>query len=112
MLIDYIGMTRLPFFFDRLVIYSDDWIKIFSPEFIHQTEMSSSIFLKQFPLEVYNMYVDCSENGFDSKKRRMVFHGCVGDKYNKVYFDVRHIDDNYLESLIDLSSFPNFCTSI
>ena len=30
LLIDYAGMAKLPFFFDRLVIYSDDWVKIFS----------------------------------------------------------------------------------
>lgn len=74
--------------------------------------MKPSVFLKQFPKEMYNMYIDCNENGFDCKKRRIVFHGCVGDKYNKVYFDVRHIDDNCLKGFLDLSSFQKFIESI
>ena len=111
-LIDYTNLEKLPFFFDKLIVYSDDWTNIFSSEFLEQSEMKVSLFMKHTPREVYHLYSDSFKRGFGAQRRRLVFHGCIGDKYNKIYFDVRHIDDKYLEELIDMSSFEKFYLSI
>ena len=42
----------------------------------------------------------------------MVFHGRIGDRYNTIYFDVRHIDDKQLKPLLDFTSFEAFYRSI
>ena len=71
-----------------------------------------TLFLKHKPREIYGLYTDSMARGYDAKHRRLVFHGCIGDKYNKIYFDVRHIDDNHLLELVDMSSFEKFYVSI
>lgn len=35
-LMDYTGLKRLPFFFDYLIVWSDDWTKVFQPGYIEQ----------------------------------------------------------------------------
>ena len=38
LLMEYSGLPQRHFFFDKLVIYSDDWVKAFTNSFINSKE--------------------------------------------------------------------------
>lgn len=113
LLMRYTGLTNIPFVFDGMAFYSDDYAKVFSKDFLNQCDFNSvRLFLKTTPSKLIEMYNDAIETGFQSKKRRIDFHGFIGDKYNKVYIDVCHISNKSLFDLVDMSSLDAFIKSV
>lgn len=70
------------------------------------------MFVKNDMEYLVEMYDDIKERGWEAADRRIDFHGFVGNKYDHIYVDVKHIDNSYLKPHLDLGSFNEFFKSV
>lgn len=109
-LMGYTGLKRLPFIFDGIACYSDDYLNLFGKD--NKVDLSSiKVFIKDDISKLMTLYNNLKA-GVEMEWKRVNYHAIIGKKYDTVYIDSVHFSNDSLVPHLKLDSFEEFLKSV
>ncbi len=101
----------MPSFFDRLAVYSSDYIKFLNKNFLQKNKNNIDVHCKSSFDDIISLFANM-QTYHRNKHMRLNFHAVYGNQYNNAYIDAIHIDDDILYNLVFAENLQAFLKNI